>query len=453
MAVEYRYKPDKHKFRENILSIDEIHRAQITKFKNNIIDIPKKREELNKLKEELDSFINANKTKPINFNMENIKNRNNLKKKISKLEHEIKNIENHNDEMEYYSKTGGVIYDYYDLTNGTIYNKFNEGTKLEDTNNIKPNGKINISSKLSNLINLNRKRKIKKPIKRRNKKQDGKKQKSIMSYLLKDDNTETISKKDSICKATLQNEYLLMMDKEYACSKSKINPVKKCENCNLDKITIYLDSIIVCPKCGIAEDIVTATVQPTYGDVFNEKPKYPYRRIGHCIEKLNQFLCKGNINIPIEVFNILELEIEKHGLTKDKITIKFLERMLKKHKKSNYYEYIMYIYNKLTGTPPKVLSQDEYERILKMFMDANEVYETKYKPSNRNNFLKYTFVLHKIFMTIGKHSYAQYFKILKSEIKLKEQEKIWEQICLDLGWKYHAGSYRNPFSKNGLYDV
>ena len=46
-------------------------------------------------------------------------------------------------------------------------------------------------------------------------------------------------------------------------------------------------------------------------------------------------------------------------------------------------------------------------------------------------------------MTIGKPDYAKYFKILKSETKLKEQEKIWKKICLELGWKYYSGSCRN----------
>jgi len=62
----------------------------------------------------------------------------------------------------------------------------------------------------------------------------------------------------------------------------------------------------------------------------------------------------------------------------------------------------------------------------------------KYKPKNRNNFLKYTFVLNKIFLTIGLSDIADYFKLLKSPIKMKEQERIWKQICLDLSWKYHS---------------
>lgn len=468
MSVDYRYKPEKHKFKENVMTIDEIHRTHLSTFKKNIEEIPKKKKELDELQKEL-LFIQENKKSgPVNLDIDYLKKFNKIKKNISDLELEINNIENYKDELEYYSKTGDVIYDYYDLTNGLLYDNFNKINKdttnhnysnnnnsnnmnysnndNANNNNVNNDNKINISCELSRLTNANRKRKLKKPIRKRNKKLITKPQKSIMSYLLNDDNkTESAYRvaDTTLCKATLQNEYLIIMDKEYACTKAKTSPIRRCEKCNIDKVIIFAESIFTCPKCGDSEEVALDTDIPSYGDVFNEKPKYPYRRIGHCIEKLNQFLCKGNINIPSDVFNVLELEIEKHGLTKNKVTIKFLERILKKHKKSNYYEYIMYIYNKITNTPPKVLTQDEYDLILKMFMEANEIYENKYKPPNRNNFLKYTFVLHKIFMTIGKPEYAKYFKILKSETKLKEQEKIWKQICMDLGWKYHAGSSRS----------
>jgi len=112
--------------------------------------------------------------------------------------------------------------------------------------------------------------------------------------------------------------------------------------------------------------------------------------------------------------------------------------MLKKHRLSEYYENIMYIYSKITGKPPQHISRDEYELVLKMFTEAEEMYEKKYKPASRNNFLKYTFVLNKIFLTIGRPDIAEHFKLLKSPEKLKQQERVWQKICVDLGWKYHS---------------
>ena len=261
-----------------------------------------------------------------------------------------------------------------------------------------------------------------------------------MSYLLGSDDEKEAEKEqiNTMCKATLQNEYLIMMDKEYACSKTKAALVKKCKNCNLDMVIIYNEAIMSCPKCAESEDIFIECDVPSHRETFAEKPKYPYKKIGHCIEKLNQFLCKSNANVPPDVFTVLEEEIEKHGMKKEDTAIAFLEKMLKKHRLSDYYENIMYIYSKITGKSPQTITRDEYELVLKMFAEAEDIYEKKYKPKNRNNFLKYTFVLNKIFLTIGRFDIASHFKLLKSAVKMKEQERIWKQICIDLGWKYHS---------------
>ncbi len=90
----------------------------------------------------------------------------------------------------------------------------------------------------------------------------------------------------------------------------------------------------------------------------------------------------------------------------------------------------------MTGTQPMVLTRAEIDLVIAMFLKAEELYYTKYKPPDRDNFLKYSFTLHKIFMTMNKPDHAQYFKLLKSPWKMKQQEAIWKNICLDVGWPY-----------------
>lgn len=463
MSVDYKYKPDKHKFRVNIKTIDELHKEHIDEFKKNRESVPEKKQKLRTYQQELKDLEEENEGKPINLNIDALKKRNNLKRSIKTLKEEIEKVENCSAEMDYFSRTGDVIYDYYDLTNGILYgqnfdaaaeeeresqtqtdtqsqNTKKKTVRLSESDEQKKTSKIEISDELLAITNLNRKRKIKRPVRKRTKKIETTETKSIMSYLLgsDDEKEEEKEQESTMCKATLQNEYLLMMDKEYACSKTKATLVRKCKKCNLDMIIIYNEAIMSCPKCAESEEIFIESDVPSHRETFTEKPKYPYKKIGHCIEKLNQFLCKSNANVPPEVFTILEEEIEKHGMKKEDVTIAFLEKMLKKHRLSDYYENIMYIYSKITGKAPQTITRDEYELVLKMFAEAEEIYEKKYKPKNRNNFLKYTFVLNKIFLTIGRSDIAAHFKLLKSAVKMKEQERIWKQICVDLGWKYHS---------------
>jgi len=449
MSVDYKYKPEKHKFRVNLKTIDEIHKEQLDDFKKNRSLIPDKKRKLSNLERELYDLEEANKGKPIGLDFEMLKHRNSLRSIIKTLKEEIDKIENCSAEMEYWSRTGDVLCDYYDITNGVLYGKNFDGVAVDNNNDDQDvdnfgngtreqlNSKIIISDELLEITNLNRKRKLKKPVRKRNKKIEMAPTKGIMSLLL-GDNEEDEEQDSKLCRASLQNQYLLMMDKEYACSKTKTSISKKCKICNMDKIIIYNESILSCPKCGDSDDIFIESDMPSQRETFAEKPKYPYKKLGHCIEKLNQFLCKGTANVPPEIFVILNEEIEKHNMNKNNITVKFLESMLKKHRLSEYYENIMYIYSKITGKPPQHISRSEYELVLKMFCEVEEVYESKYKPAVRNNFLKYTFVLNKIFLTINRPEIAIHFKLLKSPDKLKLQERVWQKICADLGWKYHS---------------
>lgn len=158
------------------------------------------------------------------------------------------------------------------------------------------------------------------------------------------------------------------------------------------------------------------------------------RRKSHCVEILNRFLCRGDINVPQDVFIVIEDEMINHGVNKETITLVFIENILKKHGMSRYCKQVMYILCKITGTYPQLITQEQYELVLTMFDQVNKVYE-KCKPLNRCGFLKYTFVLNKIFLIIGLEHQAEYFKSMKSKDKLSQCEEIWDKICNALGWK------------------
>jgi hypothetical protein len=392
---------------------------------------------------ELKEIESSTKDRPINLDLDLLKKRGFVKKEIVKLKKEISDIENFSNEMSYFGKTADIIYDYYELTDGMFYNntfnkKENDLKVISETS--ERSDKIMISDELLTLTNLNKTRKIKKPVKRRNKNEDIVPQKTVMNFLLGADNGVEENNTDTVSKATLEDEYMLMMDKDYACVKSKVNLLRKCKECGSDMRIVYNESILCCenPNCAISESIFIESDMPSHKDSFNEKPKYPYKRIAHCVEKLNQFQSKGSTNVPSSIFTILEEEVKKHNMDKSEITTVFLEKILKKHKLSGHYENIMYIYSHMTGTPPMTLTREEIDKVLKMFLEAEDVYVAKYKPDDRHNFLKYSFVLHKIFLTLKKDNHAKYFKLLKSPWKMKQQEKIWKKICTEKGWDYYS---------------
>ena len=71
--------------------------------------------------------------------------------------------------------------------------------------------------------------------------------------------------------------------------------------------------------------------------------------------------------------------------------------------------------------------------ILNVFNVVSCIYE-KYKPKGRKSFSNYYFVLKKILIMLGKIEYAKYIAQLKTHLKQKELERVWDLITKDPEW-------------------
>ena len=187
------------------------------------------------------------------------------------------------------------------------------------------------------------------------------------------------------------------------------------------------------------EHVIIESEIPSHKDAINEKPKYPYKKINHLIEKLNQFQSKETNNIPDDVFEKINNEIKKRRKSKDDITLRFIKDVLKKYRFNKFYENSQFIFSKITGIPPPILSRDQEEEVKKRFRLLEEPF-MKHRPKDRSNFLNYSFVLHKIFLIMGLTNHAKYFTLLKSKEKLRLQDIVWKKICNELNWQFHSSS-------------
>jgi hypothetical protein len=79
------------------------------------------------------------------------------------------------------------------------------------------------------------------------------------------------------------------------------------------------------------------------------------------------------------------------------------------------------------------------EQLCNMFQKIQEPFE-RHCPPDRINFLSYSYVIYKFCQLLGYHEYLPYFSLLKSKDKLRTQDKIWKNICLDIGWKFYPSS-------------
>ena len=149
-----------------------------------------------------------------------------------------------------------------------------------------------------------------------------------------------------------------------------------------------------------------------------------------------QFQAKETTEIPKEVFNGILNEIKREKITNmATLDNTKMRQMLRKLGYSKYYEHIPHIKHRL-GIPAPVINRETDEALRSMFKEIQGPF-SRYCPSDRNNFLSYSYVIHKFFRILGMPEFCKYFPLLRSRVKLHAHDVTWKKICADLGWDFH----------------
>tara|TARA_B110000503_G_scaffold142751_1_gene240725 strand:- start:3379 stop:4323 length:945 start_codon:yes stop_codon:yes gene_type:complete len=212
-----------------------------------------------------------------------------------------------------------------------------------------------------------------------------------------------------------------------------------CETCPDSNLIHFHDtSDLVCDTCGViiakllGEELTYREEQETSEKIVN----YSYKRENHFNEWLSQFQAQEMTNIPIEVIDQLRGELKKMKIKKlEDITHTKIRVLLKKLRLNKYYEHVPYITNILNGIKPPNMPQELEEYLRIMFKDIQRPFDDNC-PTERKNFLSYSYVLYKFCELLGEDEYLQYFPLLKSKEKLYQQDVIWKKICRDLRWEF-----------------
>ena len=238
-------------------------------------------------------------------------------------------------------------------------------------------------------------------------------------------------------KDTILEKYMKYIDKNYI----NINPNEEdmsdtCCKCFVEMLLNNNTGQLICPKCGLVENIIVDSDKPSFKEPPKEMSSFCYKRINHLNEFLAQFQAKETTDIPEDVYNEILMEIKKERITNMAlITPKKMRALLKKIKKNDYYEHIPYIINQLNGLPAPVIAPEIEEIIRGMFKEIQIPFE-KYCPHKRKNFLSYNYVMYKFFELLELDEYLDCFQLLKSRTKLHQQDEIWKNICKDLNWEF-----------------
>ncbi len=261
------------------------------------------------------------------------------------------------------------------------------------------------------------------------------------------DDTEDVSNTDNVFnvretvglkRKDIFTNYLIDVEKKNI-SRPVERTAEQCPTCLYSNLIHFQNtSDVVCDGCGmIVSNMVTQEL--TYNEEHESTVKiisYSYKRENHFNEWLSQFQAQEMTNIPDEVMDQLRCELKKMKIKKlEDITHAKVRGLLKKLRLNKYYEHVPYITNILNGIKAPNMPQELEEYLRIMFKDIQKPFDDNC-PTERKNFLSYSYVLYKFCELLEEDEYLQYFPLLKSKEKLYQQDVIWKRICHDLKWEF-----------------
>ena len=252
------------------------------------------------------------------------------------------------------------------------------------------------------------------------------------------DNIFNVKETVGLKRKDIFTDYLIEVEKQNI-AKPMEKITDKCKTCPDSNLLHFHDtSDLVCDSCGviiatlISEELTYKEEQETSEKVIN----YSYKRENHFNEWLSQFQAQEMTTIPNEVIEQLRSELKKMKIKKlEDITHAKIRGLLKKLRLNKYYEHVPYITNILNGIKPPSMPQELEEYLRIMFKDIQKPFDANC-PTERKNFLSYSYVLYKFCELLSEDKYLQYFPLLKSKEKLYQQDVIWKKICHDLRWEF-----------------
>ena len=332
------------------------------------------------------------------------------------LEKRIQSIENGTEVMDYYLRTGDILYNYYD-----IQDQIQQGTATFTSNKAKPGSILAILEEVAQEKSLDS---------------------ELNSFQLdsSSDGSEPLpsNEKKSFQRHQLLNEYLHLEDPAMGRNNQDEydDPWTLCERCGNEMNMCLNEANLTCAKCGHQEFILVDSDKPSYKDPPREICYYAYKKINHFNEWLAQFQAKESTEIPADIYDEILIQLKKERITNmGSLKPTKLREILRKMKCSKYYEHIPHIINRLNGQNAPFMSREDEEKLRHMFREIQPSFK-KHCPKGRRNFLSYGYVLYKFCELLEMDEYLACFPLLKNRDKLYLQDKTWEQICADMKWHY-----------------
>jgi len=255
-----------------------------------------------------------------------------------------------------------------------------------------------------------------------------------------DNNYKTDNKFENknIQKSELHNQYIHEITKYYQPEIKRVNHTL-CPDCKVEREILLNEGKYYCPLCCGIDRLIVDSDRPSYKEPPPEVSYFAYKRINHFNQWLNQFQAKETSDIPIDVYDMIILELKKEkNMNLKKLKKKKMKEIMKKLGLTRYYENISHIIYKINGIHPPQIPAELEETLRNMFRNIQGPFMRSCAKiqKKRKNFLSYSYVLYKFLELLGFDNLKLQFPLLKCREKLHKQDKIWQGICMELGWHF-----------------
>ena len=214
----------------------------------------------------------------------------------------------------------------------------------------------------------------------------------------------------------------------------KVNLGRICSKCKVPKILNNQEGTFTCTICSEVEFVLMDPDKPSY-NAGTEQKNNTYRRINHCTEILNQSQGKESTEIDDDLIrDILEELNIRNILDLSTITKDDIKSVLKSIGMSSKSEHATHIANKLNGIPVRTIPYHLIEIVKVMWKMIEEAW-VKIKDPDRKNFMNSSFLFHKIFELLEEFEEAEKWPYLAND-KLRKYDVDWEKICEFWAWDF-----------------
>lgn len=199
----------------------------------------------------------------------------------------------------------------------------------------------------------------------------------------------------------------------------------KCKYCKAE-LHVSNEKFLTCRECGFVENTKVVDGTSYQEEIDNKVFVYDYKRINYFTEWLNQIQAKETATIPTEIIKRLQLEIKKKRITKEKMTMQKMKKILKESNNSKYYEHIPLIISNIYNCSFLSIPEEICKKLKEMFLTIQQPFELL--KGTRINFFSYPYIIYKFCEILGLKEYLQHFSLLKSREKLMKQDELWKKI-------------------------